>query len=207
MSARPASQSGISLVETMIALFVVALLATAGGVMLTQSLRGARLIEDRGSDAREVQTALAVLRDDFAAFVDRPSRPDATSEQPTRFEGQPVRFDGRIVTFVRNGWSNPASHPRSDLQRLEYRFADGALIRRSWSAPDIGPGTAISEQTLLSGLEDITVRYGREQGWKPDWIVPAAASADAPLPDKIELTFSYGEGDTLTAMFRIGLRE
>ncbi|ABI77490.1 general secretion pathway protein J [Hyphomonas neptunium ATCC 15444] len=206
MSSAGASQSGISLVETMIALFVVALLATAGGIMLTQSLRGARLVEDRGSDAQELQTALSVIRDDFSAFVDRPSRSDATSELPTRFEGQPVRFDGRIVTFIRNGWPNPAGHPRSDLQRIEYSFVDGALIRRSWSAPDAGPGTDIAEQTLLNGLENITVRYGREQGWQSDWIVPAS-SADTPFPDKIELTMSFGEEDTLTALFRLGLRE
>lgn len=206
MTARSTFQSGISLVETMIALFVVALLATAGGIMLTQSLRGARLVEDRGSDAQQIQSALAVLRDDFSAFVDRPGRSDVSSELPTRFEGQPVRFDGRIVAFVRNGWSNPADAPRSDLQRVEYLFADGTLTRRSWSAPDIGPGTAIAEQALLSGLEEVTVRYGREQSWKPDWIVPAS-SAEAPFPDKIELTFSFGEDDTLTAMFRLGLRE
>lgn len=206
MSAPAGPQSGISLMETLIALFVVALLATAGGVMLTQSLRGTRLIEDRGDHARELQTALAVLRDDFAAFVDRPSRADASSDLPTRFEGQPIRFDGRIVTFVRNGWSNPADQPRGDLQRVEYRFDNGALIRRSWSAPDAGPSTAVAEQILLSGLEDISVQYGREQSWKPEWIVPASP-AGAPFPDKIEMVFTFGEEDTLTAKFRIGLRE
>lgn len=206
MTGAASPQSGISLMETLIALFVVALLATAGGVMLTQSLRGTRLIEDRGDHARKLQTALAVLRDDFAAFVDRPSRADASSDLPTRFEGQPIRFDGRIVTFVRNGWSNPSDLPRSDLQRVEYRFDNGALIRRSWSAPDAGPSTAVAEQTLLSGLEDISVQYGREQSWKPDWIVPAGM-ADAPLPDKIQLVFTFDEDDTLTAKFRLGLRE
>ena len=206
MSAPANTQSGISLVETMIALFVVALLATAGGVMLTQSLRGTRLIEDRGSQARELQTALAILRDDFAAFVDRPSRADASADLPTRFEGQPVRFDGRIATFIRNGWANPADHPRSDLQRVEYRFDNGALVRRSWSSPDAGPGTAIADQILLSGLEDISVQYGREQNWRPDWVVPASAEG-APLPDKVQLVFTFGEDDTLTAKFRIGLRE
>jgi general secretion pathway protein J len=192
--------------ETMIALFVVALLATAGGVMLTKSLRSTRLIEERGTQARELQTALAILRDDFAAFVDRPSRADASTDLPTRFEGQPVRFDGRIVTFIRNGWANPASLPRSDLQRVEYRFDNGALVRRSWSSPDAGPGTAIADQILLAGLEEISVQYGREESWRPDWIVPAT-EAEAPLPDKIKLVFTFGEDDTLTAKFLIGLRE
>lgn len=206
MSAPVNLQSGISLVETMIALFVVAILASTGGIMLTQSLRGARLVEERGSEAQEIQTALSVMRDDFAAFVDRPSRADATSELPARFEGQSVRFDGRIVTLVRNGWANPAGHMRGDLQRVEYRFTDGALIRRSWSAPDAGPGTGMAEQIVLNGLESITVRYGQEQGWKSEWIVPVSADAVS-FPDKIELTFSFSEDDQLTALFRLGLRE
>lgn len=199
-------QSGISLVETMIALFVIALLATAGGIMLTQSLRGAQMVEDRGTDAQEIQTALSILRDDFAAFANRPARMETTSDLPSRFNGQPVRPDSTIVDFVRNGWPNPAAHPRGDLQRVAYRFSDGALIRQSWSAPDAGPGTVLAEQQLLGGLENVTVRYGREQGWRPDWVV-AAASADAPLPDKIEFTLSFGDEDTLVAVFRIGLRE
>lgn len=196
-------QSGISLMETMIALFVVALLATAGGIMLTQTLRGTRLIEERGAAATQTQSALSILRDDFSSFVDRASRTDGTSELPSRFYGQPVRSADRIVTFVRNGWPNPGNLPRSDLQRLEYRFEEGALIRRSWNSPDTAPDTAVSDQVLLTGIDAISVRYGREQTWKTDWIVPAGAT-EAEFPDKVELTFTFGEEDTLRAVFRLG---
>jgi general secretion pathway protein J len=92
------------------------------------------------------------------------------------------------------------------LQRIAYRWSNGALIRQSWSAPDAGPGTVLSEQQLLDGLQDVSIRYGGEQGWRPDWIV-AATSADAPLPDKVELTLSFGDEDVLVAVFRMGLRE
>jgi general secretion pathway protein J len=196
-------QSGISLMETMIALFVVALLATAGGIMLTQTLRGTRLVEERGEAATNLQSAVSIMRDDFASFVDRSSRTDATSAPPSRFYGQPVRSADRIMTFVRNGWSNPGEMQRSDLQRLEYRFEEGALIRRSWSAPDTAPGTAVSDQVLLTGLEDIFVRYGRERNWKTDWVV-AEGGTETEFPDKVELTFAFGDDDTLRAVFRLG---
>ena len=192
--------------ETLIALFVVALLATAGGIMLTQSLRSTRMIEERGADATELQTAMSVLRDDFAAFAARPSLAAATSDLPTRFEGRPVRADSQIIAFVRNGWSNPGDQLRSDLQRMEYRFDNGSLIRRSWSAPDAAPGTPISDQVLLTGVNDISVRYGWEETWKAEWIV-AAETTDTMFPDKVELIFTFGEGDTLKAMFRLGRHE
>lgn len=197
--------SGISLMEALIALFVVALLATAGGIMLTQSLRGTRLVEDRGSSARELQTALSMIRDDLVSFVDRPSRTESASDTPARFEGRAVAGDGRIVLFIRNGWANPAAMLRGDLQKVEYAFEDGTLVRRSWSAPDTAPGTAVSEQVLLTGLSGITVRYGLEQAWQSEWIVPAGVP-EAPLPDKLELQLMFEDEDMLTARFRIGLR-
>lgn len=198
--------AGISLMETLIALFVVALLVTAGGIMLTQTLRGTRLVEDRGNSARGMQTALSIIRDDLASFVDRPSRSENTSSIPARFEGWATRGDGRIVTFIRNGWANPSGLPRGDLQKVEYRLDDGALVRRSWAAPDTTSGTPASEQILITGLEGMSVRYGLEQAWRSEWIVPAS-SPEAPVPSKLEFQFIFEGEDVLTARFRIGLRE
>lgn len=207
MSRPVSSEAGITLVETLIALFLIALMATTGAVMLTQSMRGARQIDDRSVEARQLQVALAMIREDFAAFADRPSRADGSQEPPARFEGYPVRFNGRILLLVRNGWSNPGGiAQRGDLQRVEYRFEAGTLVRRSWSAPDAGPGTPVSEQRLLEGLDDISVRYGRLDAWRDDWVVLAQENA-APLPDKIEFSFRFGPDDALTARFRLGLRE
>lgn len=207
MSTARAAEAGVTLVEMLIALFLIAIMATAGAVMLTQSLRGTQMVDSRGSDANRVQSMLLVIRNDLAAFANRPSRPDGAPGPATRFEGYPVRFDGQILTLVRNGWAKPdETQLRSDLQRVEYRFQDGNLVRRSWSAPDAGPGTLVAEQQLMSNLETISVRYGKAQVWQDDWIVPAA-STDTPLPDKVEFTFEFSEGDALTAKFLVGLRQ
>lgn len=207
MTAAHSSEAGITLVETLIALFLVALIATSGAVMLTQSMRGARQVEDRSEDARTLEIALAMIREDLAAFADRPSRTDGSQDPAARFEGYPVRFDGRILLLVRNGWSNPEGRAqRSDLQRVEYRFEDRALIRQTWSAPDAGPGTPVSQQRLIEGLDGLTVRYGRQNVWRNDWVV-LASDNDAQLPDRVEFTLRFAPDDALTARFRLGLRE
>lgn len=200
------SEQGITLVETLMALLIIALLSTAGGVMLIQSLRSSQSIEERAKGARELQTALSYIRDDFSSFVPRSVRSEGSAEVPSLFEGHPVRFDGRIATFVRNGWSNPGDALRGDLQRVEYRFEDNKLIRRSWSSPDAAPGSRVSDQVLLADLDSLSVRYGREQIWRSEWIVPASG-ADATLPDKIEFIIRFSTDDTLTARFRMGLRQ
>jgi len=198
--------AGMTLLETLISLFLIALIATAGSGMLIQALRGARLVDERGADAREIESALALIRNDLEAFTGRPARTGQASEGETVFDGRALISDGRILSFVRNGWADPGGQSgRSDLQRVEYAYERGTLIRRSWRSPDPGPATPVVEQSLLEGLEGLDVRYGQARSWRGDWIAESAAEREA-LPDKVELTFRFGDDDILTARFRLGLR-
>lgn len=207
MTASSNAQSGITLIETLIAIFLVALMATSGGIMLIQAIRGARVVEERGTEARELQAALSLLREDLSAYAHRSSRADGAQGPSFYLEAPASMSEGPFLTFVRNGWANPGNHtPRGDLQRVQYRFEQGTLIRRSWSAPDIAPGTPFSDQPLLSGLESIGVRYGLEEDWKNGWTV-SELNSDDPLPDKIELSLQFSREDTLTARFRLGVRK
>lgn len=196
------SQAGVTLIETLVALFVIALMATAGAVMTSQALRGARAVETRGAQASELSVALGILSADLAAYTGRASEDASRTQGALAFAGHGPRFDGRIMVFVRNGWDNPSGHARSDLQRVEYLFADGALIRRSWSSPDPVPATRMVEETLLSGLQDMEARFGRAGTWKSDWTV--AGPGEEPTPQTVELTLTFAPDDTLTARYLIG---
>ncbi|MEQ9505760.1 MAG: type II secretion system minor pseudopilin GspJ [Hyphomonas sp.] len=195
-------QSGVTLVETLVALFVIALMTSAGAVMTSQSLRGARAVEARGDAAAEISIALGMLSSDLAAYAGRASQDASLTDPAYAFAGYAPRHDGRILVFVRNGWANPIGDTRSDLQRVEYRFQNGSLIRRSWSSPDPALGTPMVEQVLLSGLEDLDVRFGRQESWSSEWL---ATGTDAePPPQKVELTLTFSREDQLTARYLIG---
>ncbi|MFN7055247.1 type II secretion system minor pseudopilin GspJ [Hyphomonas sp.] len=200
-------EAGMTLLETLISLFLIAVIATAGSGMLIQALRGAQMVEARGADAREIEAALAAIRHDLEAFTGRTARTGMGTETLTPFDGRASAASGRLFSFVRNGWADPGGAAgRSDLQRVEYAFEQGALIRRSWRSPDPGPATPVVEQRLLEGLEGLSVRYGRVSSWRGDWMADAGSGADA-LPDKLELTFRFNREDELTARFRLGLRQ
>lgn len=202
---RASAQSGITLIETLISLFIIAVLTTSGGIMLLQSLRGTKAIEARSAATSDMETAIARLRDDFSATTRRPSLDPDSTRAAVVFEGYDVRFDGRIVAFVRNGWSNPGGRiVRGDLQRLEYRIEHGALYRRSWAAVDTTSATAFVDELLLDGLNNVRVRYGREDVWQPEWIVPARSQE--PLPEKVELALQFEDGKELVARFLTGER-
>ena len=196
------AEAGVTLVETLVALFVIALMATAGAVMTNQSLRGARAVETRGAAAAELSTALSLISADLAAYADRSSQDASGAEPPNAFEGYAPRHDGRLMIFVRNGWENPAGDVRGDLQRVEYLFRDGALIRRSWQAPDPGPNTDFVDQTLLSGIQKIDAQFGRADEWQSEW--GAAISASRAAPQKVELKISFSPDDIITARYLIG---
>jgi len=194
--------SGVTLVETLVALFVIALMASAGAVMTTQSLAGARAVETRGDKAAELSTALSMISADLGALMTRPSRDANQSEPAYLFEGYAPRYDGRIMVFVRNGWPNPKEELRSDLQRVEYLLEDGSLIRRSWAAADPAQSTQTVDQVLLEGIETLDVRFGRGETWQSEWRVPVGTSLT--LPQKAELKFGFSKDDTLSARFLIG---
>jgi len=200
---RPVSgETGLTLIETLIALFVIALMATAGAVMTGQTLRGARALETRGEASSELAVALNTLSADLAAYTGRPSQDAAFLEPAAAFAGYAPRADGRLMLFVRNGWSNPAGDARSDLQRVEYRFEGGSLVRRSWRAPDPGPATPFVDETLLSGIERLEARFGRAEAWQSEWLTQGGEMTDD--PQKVELSLTFTEGDVLTVRYLLG---
>ncbi len=202
---RKTSEYGITLVETLISLFIIAMLTTSGGVILLQTLRGTKSVEVRSASIASMETAIARLRDDFGAMTRRASLDPDSTRGALVFEGYDVRFDGRIAAFVRNGWSNPGGYaPRGDLQRLEYRFQDGALYRRSWAAVDTTASTGVVDELMLDGLAEIEVKYGRGDLWRPEWIV--LPDSREPLPDKVEFVFRFEGGAVLVTRLLTGDR-
>ncbi len=197
-------EAGLTLVEMMIALFIVAIVTTGGSMLLTQTLRGTKAVATRAEELEGLQTALSRLRDDLRAITPRTTADPAGAMLPSVFEGYNYGPDGRIALFTRNGWSNPGSlMPRGDLQRVEYRFDDGTLWRRSWSYPDAAPATRFVEEPLISGLARVSADFGRGDVWRPEWIV--RAQSGEPAPSKMRLTLTFGDADALTAEFWLGL--
>lgn len=199
---RRSPQAGVTLIETLVALFVIALMAAAGAIMTSQTIRGARAVETRGAAATEIAAALSTLSADLAAYAGRASQDETLATPASLFEGFPPRHDGRLLVFVRNGWANPGDNRRSHLQRVEYLYSAGRLVRRSWASPDPGPGTPSVDQTLLEGLERIDMRFGRGDVWRSEWV--ALAGTAEPAPQKAELRLTFSKDNVLTARYLIG---
>ncbi len=200
-------QAGFSLIETIVAVFIVALISAGAGVMLTQTVQAGKQVSERGDTLTELQIANAMLRDDFASIAIRRTNSPDPFDLPQVFEGVSADADASFMTFARNGWGlAPSGEMRSDLQRVAYRFEEGQLIRSAWLRPDPDRETPIIERVLLSGLTDFQISYGKNGFWESEWRPRVDGADQVVLPDAFEIICEFENGDRLRQVFLSGVR-
>lgn len=159
--ARSLRERGFTLVELLVALLIFGMLAAAGVALLRFSVdaqASARQHLDAMAAERRIESLLA---GDLAQAVPRMTRNEAGD--PTQaFTGEPDSF-----TLVRSGRANLDGEPRPDLQKVEYRIADGKLLRIPYPMLDgTPPGTPA---LLLGNVERAQLRYRSNEGWRERW--------------------------------------
>lgn len=114
-----------------------------------------------------------------------------------------------IMQFGRRGWINPMGRMRSDLQQVNYRIAEGKLIRdylpeRNKPLDEINFEKEALHQVLLENVTDVQLRfltdsYLRANGksalegqdysnnWSPAW-PPLTQNSDTGIVLAIEIT-------------------
>ena len=63
--------------------------------------------------------------------------------------------DQGAIEFSRVGWRNPLRQPRSEVQRVGYRWQDEKIIRGYWLTLDRSYDAEPAYQTLLENVEAI----------------------------------------------------
>lgn len=201
------SEAGFSLIETVVAVFIVALISAGAGIMLTQTVQAGKQASASGDALIQLQIANAMMRDDFASITARHTASSDPFDQPQIFVGQSADRDTDFLTFARHGWSlAPSGELRSDLQRVAYRFEEGQLIRKAWLRPDPDRETPVVERVLLSGMTDVRISYGKSGFWESEW-QSRFVEDDLPLlPDALELICEFENGDVFRQVFLTGMR-
>ena len=200
------NERGFTLMETLVALAVIAVLTTSGTVLLLSTLRGSQQVEQRTETIRALSLAQTLLADDMAAMTDRRSRSLVPGDRPQGFVGVGGDEGGALFTFVRNSWTNPGGEDaRSNLMRVEYYFEAGRFFRLAYLAPDPLETTPVVEQTLAMHLERVQIRYSRGGEWSDVWISPGLNTSNA-LPELVELTWYMSGGEILRQVFPAGGR-
>ena len=171
-------QSGFTLVELLVALFITTIVFAMGYGALSQALNNRKEVEEQSARLNAVQQALRVMEQDFELMQPRPVR----DELGNGYQNAVLVSQTVPLTFTRGGWANPAGLPRSELQRVSYLLRDGKLVRRHLPVLDATAAVVYEERELLDQVEALKFRY-MDAGlvWQDTW--PTAIGGNGPAQD------------------------
>ncbi|MEL7311979.1 MAG: type II secretion system minor pseudopilin GspJ [Pseudomonadota bacterium] len=195
-------QSGITLVEVLVAIFVFGILSALSWQIFFQALDTDERLTLEVNELLELQRAFSVVSRDFGQYHPRPVRePVGNAWRP------PLLADARsnyIVEITRTGYGNPLQAPRSTTQRIAYRFEDGEVIRAQWPVLDPVVATVPQETVVLDDVEQILFRFLGEadDSWSEQW--PPLNATTAPPPRAIEVRIVHEYWGELRRVIEVG---
>ena len=141
---------GFTLIEILVALLVFAVVGLLSTRLLSQSIDNQNNLQDRGQRLAEIHRAIRVLQRDIVQLSRRKIRDAQGEELPALLVS-----DQGAIEFSRVGWRNPLRQPRSEVQRVGYRWQDEKIIRGYWLTLDRSYDAEPAYQTLLENVEAI----------------------------------------------------
>jgi general secretion pathway protein J len=148
--------AGFTLVEVLIALAITAFIAMIAYTGLSTVMTGVERLHENTNRIYEVNRAFMIMSRDLRQFAARPVRDEFGEIEPAFTGGELARF---ALSFTRAGWHNPNSHPRSTLQRVNYRLEDDGLWRDTYPVLDRAGDTEPDSVLLLAGVEKLQLAF------------------------------------------------
>jgi general secretion pathway protein J len=185
INSRRVAENGFTLVEVVVALFIFALLASAGVSLLSFTVKAqavsARVLAEVSDDRR----LSAILIADLGQAVPRISRDLSGATRPA-FEADQ---DEMLMAYVRGG---------SKPQHVEIRLVNGTLVRIATPFVD-GAATNVPI-TLETGVERARLRFRTKTDWIDNW----DSERTDTLPRAIELTMTRRGEAPVKRLFLVG---
>ena len=197
-------QSGFTLVEVLVALFIFSILSAASMAVLTSTLRSKELMKRKSDELRQRATLRILLKSDFANTLAVPKTDEFGQPEQTIFIGGSTG-DERFLSLSRTGWDNPGGiEQRSDLQAVEYVLRDKTLIRQVRARFNPVTATPVLEQPLMNGVERVVLGFFDGENWQENWLTGAPPLGVPAMPVLASVELEFTDGDKLRQVFRVG---
>ena len=149
------SQRGFTLIEVLVSLFIFSIISIGATTALTQSLKTKEQLASVMDELNEINIARTIIKNDMSAITLRSSRDELGDKRPySLFSDSTV-----LLSFTRRGLENPGGlEKRGDLERVNYVFEEGSLIRISYEHENPGQMPNTYRLVLLKNIEDIKIK-------------------------------------------------
>ena len=149
------SQRGFTLIEVLVSLFIFSIISVGATTALTQSLKTKEQLASVMDELSEINIARTIIKNDMSAITLRASRDELGDKRPfSLFSDSTV-----LLSFTRRGLENPGGlEKRGDLERVNYVFEEGSLIRISYEHENPGQMPNTYRLVLLKNIEDIKIK-------------------------------------------------
>jgi len=191
-------QCGFTLVELLVAMAVLAVLASVSFRGLSSILEAEAHVQSETRRWNDVAVVIAQLGRDLALSVPRPVRDGAGQVLAAMIISGPSDETRGQIVLTRLGDSDSAPS-QSGLRRIGYRLRAGILEYLVWPATDSAPNATPSVNPILENVTDMQLRALNQDGsWSAVWPVGQQANA---LPRAIEAQFVLAGGERITRIF------
>lgn len=160
--------AGFTLLELLVAMAIVAIIGVMALGGLSEVINQQSIAQARAERWREVQFAMRIVAQDLAQIHPRPTREElGESWMPAVLADPSAQFP---LELSRGGWTNPGGFPRGTVLRVAYDWQEDALFRTYWPVMDRTLSTVPIRTELLSGVDNVEIRFMDTAGeWHLDW--------------------------------------
>lgn len=189
---------GFTLIEVLIAIMIMAIIATLTGQALHTATSSSEATNDAVKRLSSIDRTWSLIEADLRNALPRAIAPPMGEPIPALIANRSSDYWLRVF---RGGVVNPLHAPRSELIRIGYRLTDNVLWRDTWvNIASMDERDAL-KQKLMTDVKDIVIRVLSNSAtslaagpWVQDW--PASGVTPNTLPYGLEVTIQtedYGE--------------
>jgi len=164
---RQTGQSGFSLVEALLACFLLALVSATSIALLGAFWGGGDSQKRRLDRVGDLMRVNSRLGEDLAHIV---ARPHGEARDIVVFEGNPAK--PCFLKFARRGSLAARLNPAEvDIESVRYCFQNGQIMRQTFDRPDATSGTRQSGYRLIGDIDNVEVSFFDGNSWHKQWYI------------------------------------
>lgn len=197
-------QRGFTLMEVMVALFIMAMIALMASQAFNTASSGAAATREAMDRLAAIDRTLVMIETDLRNAIPKVLRARLGEPLPPIFVAQ---SDDYWLTVMRGGVPNPLYQRRTEEVRVGYRYIDETIWRDIWYNPQKLEQEDARELKLLEGVEFLQVRVLPPSAsslaagpWLDAW---PPNTGDTNLPLAIEVTLTLEDMGEIRRLFML----